>query len=182
MAQPPLPPAEAAPRAASATPFAEAPGRDLMADLASYVPAMQPETYIRRQGKVIRMVGQVIEAYNPGCSAGALCTVYNPLTGKRRQGEVVGFEGERILLMTLEQMPDIGPHCLVIPSARQPTVAVGNALLGRVVDGLGRPLDSLGEASSPLRTPLVCGTGEPDAAQAHYRALRCWRSGDERAV
>ena len=119
-------------------------GVELKADLGGYYAKMLNKHYVRTQGKVVRMVGQVIEAYNPGCAAGSLCTVYNPSTGKRRQGEVIGFEGDKILLMTLEQMPEIGPQCRVIPGEGQPMAQVGNTLLGRVVDGLGRPLDGLG--------------------------------------
>ncbi len=134
---------------------------ELMADLGIYSEKMTGERPGHIQGKVIRMVGQVIEAYNPGCALGALCTVYNPDTGKRRQGEVIGFEGNKILLMTLEQMPDIGPRCRVIPGESQPMVGVGNDLLGRVVDGLGRPLDGLGEPHRPLIRALYADPVNP---------------------
>lgn len=109
---------------------------------------------VRHQGKVIQQVGQIIEAYNPGCSIGGLCTIYNPETRQRVMGEVIGFKHERVLLMALAQMPDIGPHCRIIPEVRPPTVKVGDELLGRVVNGLGEPIDNLGEVMGSVERPL----------------------------
>jgi len=114
-------------------------------NLAAYENLIRQTPLIRRQGKVIQQVSQIIEAYNPGCAVGGLCTIYNPETRQRAMGEVIGFSHDRVLLMALEQMPDIGPHCRIIPEVRPPTVQVGNELLGRVLNGLGKPIDQLGE-------------------------------------
>jgi flagellum-specific ATP synthase len=109
---------------------------------------------VRRQGKVVQQVSQIIEAYNPGTPVGSLCSIYNPDTGQRVMGEVIGFKHERVLLMALEQMPDIGPHCRVIPEERPPTVPVGPELLGRVLNGLGKPIDGQGEVVCSAEMPL----------------------------
>jgi len=109
---------------------------------------------IRRQGKVIQMIGEVIEAYNPGSSVGSLCAIFNPDSGARVMAEVVGFKHDRILLMTLGHMAGIGPRCRVIPEDRPPRVRVGDGLLGRVLDGLGRPIDGKGELVLPYEMPL----------------------------
>jgi flagellum-specific ATP synthase len=69
-------------------------------------------------------------------------------------GEVIGFKHDRVLLMALEQMPDIGPHCRVIPEERPPTVPVGPELLGRVLNGLGKPIDGQGEVVCSAEMPL----------------------------
>lgn len=119
-----------------------------------YQDMVQDAHLIRRHGKVLQMIGQIIEAYNPGCSIGGLCTIYNPDSGKRVMGEVVGFKEDRVLLMPLEQMPGIGPRCRIIPEDRPPTVKVGEGLLGRVINGLGRPIDHKGELLAEAEWPL----------------------------
>ncbi len=112
---------------------------------AAYRDGIQGTKTIRRQGKVIQMVGEVIEAYNPGSAVGSLCTVYIPDTVERVMAEVVGFKHDRILLMTLGYISSVGPRCRVIPEDRPPRVRVGDDMLGRVLDGLGRPIDGKGE-------------------------------------
>ncbi|MCZ6558626.1 MAG: FliI/YscN family ATPase [SAR324 cluster bacterium] len=116
---------------------------------------------IRRQGKITQVVGQVIEAYNPGTSVGSLCTIYNPDTGKQVLSEVVAFRGEKVLLMALGQMSDISPRCRIIPEDRQPTVRVGDGLMGRVLNGLGEAIDSRGEVSCPYEMPLYTDAINP---------------------
>ena len=116
---------------------------------------------VRRQGKITQVVGQVIEAYNPGTSVGNLCTIFNPDTGQSVMGEVVGFQGEKMLLMALGQMPDIGPRCRIIPEDRSPTVKVGDELMGRVLDGLGRAIDQKGEVICPYEMPLYADAINP---------------------
>ena len=116
---------------------------------------------VRRQGKITQVVGQVIEAFNPGTSVGNLCTIFNPDTGQSVMGEVVGFQGEKMLLMALGQMPDIGPRCRIIPEDRSPTVKVGDELMGRVLDGLGRAIDQKGEVVCPYEMPLYADAINP---------------------
>lgn len=123
-------------------------------NLDAYTGLVKNSSLVRRQGKVIQQIGQIIEAYNPGIAVGGLCTLYNPNTNKRVMGEVIGFKGDRVMLMALEQMPDIGPHCRIIPEERPPTVKVGDLLLGRVLNGLGQPIDNMGEVLCDHEMPL----------------------------
>ena len=92
-----------------------------------YQTAVRETRLIRRQGKITQLIGELIEAYNPGTSVGSLCSIYNPDNGQKVMAEVIGFKGDKILLMALSQMPGIGPHCRVIPEDRPPTVRVGTA-------------------------------------------------------
>jgi flagellum-specific ATP synthase len=123
-------------------------------NLEGYLALIRGAQLIRRQGKVVQQVSQIIEAFNPGTPVGSLCSIYNPVTGQRVMGEVIGFKHDRVLLMALEQMPDIGPHCRVIPEERPPTVPVGPELLGRVLNGLGKPIDGKGEIVCVHERPL----------------------------
>ncbi|MDH4246847.1 MAG: FliI/YscN family ATPase [Deltaproteobacteria bacterium] len=132
------------------------PGREFgpLENFAGYRDQILNTQLVRRHGRVLQQVGEIIEAYNPGIAIGALCAIYNPASGKRVMGEVVGFRGDRVLLMSLEQMHDLGPHCRIIPENRPPTVPVGPELLGRVLNGLGEPIDALGEIVCAAERPL----------------------------
>ena len=130
-------------------------------NLRGYRDAIQQASLVRRHGKITQVVGQIIQANNPGTSIGSLCTIYNPDTSQRVAAEVVGFKGDTVLLMALGQMPDIGPNCRIIPEYRPPVVKVGDDLLGRTIDGLGHPIDGKGELPLPHEMPLYAETINP---------------------
>ncbi|MBI3991927.1 MAG: FliI/YscN family ATPase [Candidatus Lambdaproteobacteria bacterium] len=134
---------------------------DRLPGLADYRDIIEKARTVRRQGKITQVVGQIIQAYNPGSSIGSLCTIYNPETDKRVMGEVVGFKGDLVLLMALGQMPDIGPQCRIIPEERPAHVAVGENLLGRVLDGMGQPMDGKGALVCPSEMPLYAEVINP---------------------
>ena len=101
------------------------------------------------KGKVIQVVGTIIKAAVPGVKVGEICILRNPWEDHEIQAEVVGFTKEAVLLTVLGQMIGISAQTEVIPTRRVHMVPVGNLLLGRVVDGLGRPLDA--DKKGPLR-------------------------------
>jgi flagellum-specific ATP synthase len=138
----------------------EPPARHLP-NLAHYQRLIQDAKLVRRQGKVTQVIGQVIEAYNPGTAVGGLCTLYNPDTNQRVMAEVIGFREDKMLMMALGQMSDISPRCRVVPEDRPPTVAVGPELLGRVIDGLGRPIDHKGEIVCQHERPIYAAAINP---------------------
>ncbi|MCR4398809.1 MAG: flagellar protein export ATPase FliI [Firmicutes bacterium] len=92
------------------------------------------------RGKVRRVVGLTIESRGPMAKLGDLCRIH-PEPGKWIMAEVVGFRGGDVLLMPLGDMDGIAPGSDVVAAGRPFTVAVGMGLLGRVLDGLGRPID-----------------------------------------
>ena len=122
--------------------------------LSSYINRLERFPEIHCEGKVLQVIGHMVEATNPGCSVGGMCTIYNPADDSRAAAEVVGFRKDRMLVMPLRNVHGIGPRCRVIPDDRPPMVAVGPGLLGRVVDPLLRPLDGLGEISLPKEVTL----------------------------
>lgn len=93
------------------------------------------------KGKVIQVVGTIIKAAVPGVKVGEVCLLRNPWENQEIQAEVVGFTKEAVLLTALGQMIGISAQTEVIPTRRVHMVPVGKSLMGRVVDGLGRPLD-----------------------------------------
>jgi len=107
-------------------------------------------------GRVVQVVGLTIESQGPRAKIGELCQLYPRGAQRPLLGEVVGFRNERVLLMPLGDMDGIGPGTEVRALGRSLVVGVGEGLLGRVLDGLGRPLDE----------------GRPPAVAAFYPAHR----------
>jgi len=92
-------------------------------------------------GKIVDVVGLTIEATGPPMHIGDLCYIRPPRGGESVPAEVVGFRGDRILLMPLGEMAGIAPNSLVEPMFRPQSVRVGLELLGRVIGSMGTPLD-----------------------------------------
>lgn len=92
-------------------------------------------------GKIVDVVGLTIEATGPPMHIGDLCYIRAPRTSNVVPAEVVGFRGDRILLMPLGDMAGIAPNSHVEPTFKPQTVRVGLDLLGRVIGSLGQSLD-----------------------------------------
>lgn len=96
-----------------------------------------------RAGRLVRMVGMTLEAVGLGVAIGSRCLV--ALRGGRYiEAEVVGFADERVFLMPTEKCDGLQPGARVIPLQKSSHIQVGPELLGRVIDGAGRPLDGKG--------------------------------------
>ncbi|MBX5470325.1 MAG: FliI/YscN family ATPase [Thermoleophilaceae bacterium] len=108
----------------------------------------------RRHGRVADLIGLTIEATGLEAEVGELCLVE---AGRNREdiaAEVVGFRDGRTLLMPFGEMHGIRPGRSVVATGSQLTVTVGDELLGRVVDGLGRPIDGRGDAPPGSALPM----------------------------
>jgi flagellum-specific ATP synthase len=110
---------------------------------------------IKLTGKVTQIVGLVIETSGPSVSVGELCYVY-PKTpnAKPIPAEVVGFREGKVMLMPVGEMAGVGPGCEVVAAQKMLQVKVGDELLGRILDGLGNPMDDLPPISSKIEYPL----------------------------
>lgn len=109
------------------------------------------------EGRLNRMVGLTLEAV--GCQAviGSRCLVKSQ-SSKPVEAEVVGFSGEKLFLMPTGNIRGIHPDATVIPTHQIYEAHVGDALLGRVLDGRGVPIDGKGPLVTSERRAL---TGEP---------------------
>jgi len=107
----------------------------------------------RRLGKVEKVVGLVIEAAGPQVSIGDMCHII--VRGRKRlQAEVVGFREKKVLLMPLDVTAGIEPGSTVDLLDEPYSVRVGRELLGRVLDGTGRPMDGKGPLNCRERRPV----------------------------
>jgi len=117
----------------------------------SYTERIQNLNCIKHFGKVTQVVGLVVESAGPAISIGRLCTIENRDTGIKVSAEVVGFRDDRLLLMPLGAINGISPGAIVTSTSDQLRIPVGNELIGRVLGGLGHPIDSKG----PLFTKIT---------------------------
>lgn len=108
---------------------------------------------IKDIGKVVQIIGLIIEADGPSSSIGDLCHIYNNMSEKPILAEVVGFREKRILLMPLGTMDGLNPGAIVMNTGAPMKVKVGEGLLGRVVDGLGNPIDGKGKIDAVEEYP-----------------------------
>lgn len=111
--------------------------------LDKYQKFLDTRSFVRYSGKVTKVVGLTIEAEGPETHVGALCHIKSR-NNKTVLAEVVGFKDKQVLLMPIGDMSGIGPGNQVIAADKDLEVGVGPSLLGRVLDGLGRPMDDGG--------------------------------------
>ncbi len=114
--------------------------------LFGYIPEMLTRTLrtthpVEIRGRVAQVVGTIIKAVVPGVRIGELCTLRNPYDTWELQAEVVGFLNQAALLTPLGEIQGISSATEVIPSGKVHMVPVGRSLLGRVIDGIGNPID-----------------------------------------
>lgn len=110
-----------------------------------YLDIINKSKTIKEIGKITEIIGLTIESDGPKSSIGDLCYIYNDFQDTPTMAEVVGFKKDKILLMPLASPDGIRPGALVINSGSAMKIGVGNQLIGRVLDGLGKPIDTLGE-------------------------------------
>lgn len=109
---------------------------------------------VRRLGKVVKVVGLIIESAGPAVSIGRLCNIENREDDSRVLAEVVGFRDDRILLMPFGAISGISPGAIVTSTQQQLRVPVGQELIGRVIGGLGEPIDGKGAITSTITRPV----------------------------
>lgn len=105
---------------------------------------------VKHFGKVTQVVGLVIESIGPAISIGRLCKIENQDSGEHIQAEVVGFRDNKLLLMPLGPISGITPGAIVTSTQEKLRVPVGEELIGRVIDGLGNPIDNKGPIYSNI--------------------------------
>ena len=98
---------------------------------------------VQHCGRVVQLIGLVIESQGPKAALGEICKLESSTIPGGVIAEVVGFRNQNLLLMPLGHMEGIYPGCEVVATGAAMGVPVGEELLGRVIDGLGNPIDNL---------------------------------------
>ncbi len=102
---------------------------------------LRERSYVKKYGKVVKIVGLTIESLGPEAKLGDVCTISSTDKGRQLRAEVVGFRDNRVLLTPYEEVSGIGIGDSVELCSEALKVPVGEELLGMALDGLGRPLD-----------------------------------------
>jgi len=144
-------------------------------NLRRYHDVLKDVELTREHGKVQQIVGLIIESEGPGGNVGEICYIFpKDKTKQPVRAEIVGFKSGRVLLMPYGELTGIGPGAEVRSTGFVLKVEVGPQLIGRILNGLGEPIDSKGPIGSgkfypvyndppspfvrpPIGSPLVTG-------------------------
>jgi type III secretion protein N (ATPase) len=142
-------------------------------DLGRALARLQDTAPRRESGRVTEVTGLVIRASVPGVRVGELLTIETDPLGAAAQllAEVVGFRGEEVVLMPLGETAGIGPDSLVTPTGRPLSIGISDGVLGRVLDGLGRPIDGGGPIADARAWPVDRPAPDPLSRRRVSRPL-----------
>jgi ATP synthase in type III secretion protein N len=135
-------------------------GLDYITDLLAR--SIEEARLLEVRGRVTQITGTIIKAMVPGARIGELCHLRNPGEAFELVAEVVGFAGKEALLTPMGEIYGVSSNTEVIPTGRMQMVPVGPGLLGRVLDGLGRPLDQDTRGSLEVETYYPVYQDAPD--------------------
>ena len=109
---------------------------------------------IQAYGKVSKVVGFTVESIGPESRLGTVCDIFAKDGSRKFPAEVMGFKDNRVLLMPLEEIHGIGPGSRVVARQTEAYIPVGQHLLGRIIDGIGNPIDGKGPIHSKEEYPI----------------------------
>ncbi|MDH7602696.1 MAG: flagellar protein export ATPase FliI [Armatimonadota bacterium] len=130
-------------------------------DLDKYFRVVSELDTIRVSGSVSQVIGVIVESNGPPCGVGELCKIYLDDTSEPALAEVVGFREHRTLLMPFSPISNIRPGSSVVATGSSLRVPVSTKLLGRILDGLGRPLDGKGDIEPEKEVPTSASPPHP---------------------
>jgi len=130
-------------------------------DLDRYSQAISRLDTIRINGRVVQVVGVLVESQGPACGVGEIVEIHTHRNEEPVLAEVVGFRESRALLMPFGAVRNIRPGSKVVATGYSLRVPVSNSMLGRTLDGLGRPLDGLGPITADREVPADADPPHP---------------------
>lgn len=146
-------------------------GSAFSSTVSSMFERLDPTDRFASYGRVTRVVGLVLEATGLEVGLGALCRITNHQRDRSVLAEVVGFHERGVLLIPLGELDGLHPGSSVQPLGRTFGVDVGPGLLGRVLNGLGHPIDGKGKVDVIERVPLSAEPPNPLERQIIDRPL-----------
>jgi len=147
--------------------------------LSAYFSQLETSSALRWRGRVVQVIGQLVESEGPFCTVGEACEIIDS-RGGHWPGEIVGFRGHIVLSMSLRRPTGLRFGDQIVVWGRRPSLRVSEQLLGRVLDGAGNPIDDgpapvcrerypldreapLALERTPIRNALGCGIRAIDA-------------------
>ena len=116
---------------------------------------------MRSRGRVTQVLGTIIKAVTPQAEVGELCQLVTPHHDQVLLAEVIGFHGREALLTPIGTMMGISDATEVIPTGRSHHVSVGHGMLGRILDGMGNPIDNKGALEAESSYPIYGAAPNP---------------------
>ncbi|MBF0449167.1 MAG: FliI/YscN family ATPase [Candidatus Magnetomorum sp.] len=129
-------------------------------DWKKYFHAVEATRTLIPTGKVTKITGIIAEGYCAGTGIGSICSIENT-EGNQINAEVVGFNDRKIVLMPYGETRNISPGCKISLRDDRPYVPVGNQFLGRVIGGMGEPIDGRGPIQADDIYPLYGAVVNP---------------------
>lgn len=137
-------------------------GKVTTLDLDKYLKVLDKVNPLVFKGRISQVVGLTIESDGPRARMGELCLVRSPgRSDKPLRCEVVGFKGNKTLLMPLGELDGIGPGSEIVATGQTFKVRVGRSLVGRVLNGLGEPIDGGGPVETETTYPVMNHPPDP---------------------
>lgn len=127
---------------------------DTVSDLTQYYLMLDKLSLIQKIGKVTKVSGLMLESEGPETSIGSICKIYSSQNKKSIEAETLGFRDKKVLLMPLNDLRGIGPRSIVTEIEKSAGLRVGKKLLGRIIDGLGNPIDGKGPILTEEKYPI----------------------------
>jgi flagellum-specific ATP synthase len=140
---------------------ADAPGDANLINFDPLYNQVEKASTIKAYGHVSKVVGLVVEATGPAVQLGCICDIHGSESEIPVSAEVLGFRDRTVLMMPLEEIRTIGPGSRVVARQEKASVAVGAKLLGRVIDGLGNPIDGRGPLVTDGQYPIYASPINP---------------------
>lgn len=129
--------------------------------LKKYASVIGSATTVETIGRITQVTGMVLESQGPQAPIGEVCILRNRMGNEVCRSEIVGFKDNKILSMVLGDLENIEPGMEIAASGTTLTVEVGNNLLGRVLDGLGKPMDGKGPLSKTTTRSIYAQPPNP---------------------
>ncbi|MET0753127.1 MAG: type III secretion system ATPase SctN [Pyrinomonadaceae bacterium] len=129
--------------------------------LDKYIDSVDWITPFEIRGRVTDLIGLLIRANVPGARVGEVCLIRSPHQTRSLKAEVIGFRGSEVVLMPLGDISDVATGAEVVSTGKSMRVRVGENLLGRVLNGLGEPIDNLGAVENSVEYDVMSTPPDP---------------------
>jgi len=139
-------------------------------DIKKYSSFIETNSFVKKTGKISRIVGLMIESDGPGVAIGSICTIKSRIR-PHTLAQVVGFRNSQTLLMPLGDIDGIEPGCEIEVTEEQPSFGVSSEMIGRVLDGNGKPIDGKGPIPLGTEYPLMGTPLNPLSRQRSSNSL-----------
>jgi len=130
-------------------------------NLEKYFDKLNHSSAVLSVGRVTNVTGLVVESKGPVAKIGTVCDIFTKGDQKKVGAEVLGFKDSKVMLMPYEEIRGIGPGSRVVARQENSSVSVGQGLLGRVIDGIGDPIDNKGEIKKEKEYPIYADPVNP---------------------